>query len=86
MWHLLLKEFLESIGFTFFLSDLSIFINSKVIVSGLALVIYVDNLLIAREYERDIIYIKQLLKAWFEVKDLRKAQVVLSIWIKRYGQ
>lgn len=86
VWHLLLEEFLKSIGFTPLPSDPSVLTNGKVIISGLTLAVYVDDLLIAGEHEKDIIHIKQLLKARFEVKDLGEVRVVLGIRVRRYGQ
>lgn len=58
MLHLLLKKFLKSISFTFLSSDLSVFTNGKVIITRLMLGVYIDDLLIAEEYEKDIIHIK----------------------------
>lgn len=59
VWHILLEEFLKSIGFTPLPWDSSVFTNDIVIVnSRLILAVYVDDLLIAREYEKDIVYVK----------------------------
>lgn len=82
----MLKEFFKSISFTSLLLDLKVFTNGKVIVSGLTLAIYVDDLLITREYEKDIVHVKKLLKAQFKVKDLEEAEVVLDILIMRYNE
>ncbi len=79
VWHLLLEEFLKSIRFTPLPSHPSVLTNCKVIISGLTLAVYVDDLLIAGEHEKDIVHVKQLLKARFEVKDLGKVRVVLGI-------
>lgn len=40
------------------------------IISKVALVIYINNLLIAEKNEKNILHIKQLLKQKFEIKDL----------------
>lgn len=68
----MLEEFLISIDFIPLFSDPSALINRKVIVNRLTLAVYVDDLFINGEYKKDIIYVKQLLKIQFEVKDLRK--------------
>ena len=86
VWHLLLEEFLKSIGFIPLPSDPSVLTNGKVIISGLTLAVYVDDILIAGEHEEDIVHVKQLLKERFEVKDLGEVRVVLGIRVKRYGQ
>lgn len=57
------KEFFKSISFRPLPSDLSVLTNGKVIISKLTLAISMDDLLIARECEKDIVYVKQLLKA-----------------------
>lgn len=84
MLHFLLEEFLKSISFASLLSDPGIFTNGKVIISRLTLAVYVDNLLIVGKYEKDIVYVKQLLKTRFEVKDLGEIQVIIDIQVKRY--
>ena len=70
VWYLLLEEFLRSIRFTRLPSDSSVFTNGKVIISRIALAVYVDELLIAKKDKTDIFYVKELLKARFEVKNL----------------
>lgn len=55
VWHLLLEKFVKSISFIPLFLDPSILINGKVIVSKLILMVYIDNLLIAGEYEKDIV-------------------------------
>ncbi len=84
--YLLLEEFLRSIGFTLLPSDPSVLTNGKVIMSRMAMAIYVDDLLIAEKDETDILNIKDLLKARFEVKDLGEVQIVLEMKARRYGQ
>lgn len=58
MWHLLFEEFFKSIGFIPLLLNLNVLVNRKVIISGLTLAVYVDDLLIVGEYEKYIIYVK----------------------------
>lgn len=82
----MLEQFLKSIGCISLPSNSSIFTNDKVIISKLILVVYVNDLLIAREYEKDIVYVKQLLKVQFKVEDLGEVQVFLDIQIRRYSQ
>lgn len=62
MWQLLFEIFLKSTGFTPLPSDPSIITNRKVIINKLVLVVYINDLLIAKEYKKDIVYIKQPLK------------------------
>ena len=66
-------------------SDSSILTNRKVIIGRVALAVYIDDLLIASKDEADIFYVKELLKAWFEVKDLGEVRMVLGIRVKRYN-
>lgn len=77
-------EFFKSIVFIPLPSDLSVFTNRKVIISGLTLAVYVDDILITGEYKKNIVHVKQLLKERFKVKDLREVRVVLDIQMKRY--
>ena len=70
LWYLLLEEFLRSIGFTLLPSDPSDLTNGKVIIARIALALYVDVLLIASKNGANILHVKELLKAQFEVKDL----------------
>ena len=86
MWYLLLEEFLRSIGFTLLPSDPIVLTNAKVIMSRMALAVYVDDLLIAEKDKTDILHIKDLLKARFEVKDLGEVRIVLEMRVRRYGQ
>ncbi len=86
MRYLLLKEFLRSIGFIPLLSDSRVLTNDKIIISRLALTVYLDDQLIAEKNEEDIIYVKQLLKQRFELKDLGGVQIVLGIRVKIFGQ
>ena len=57
----------------------------EVIIGGIVLAVYVDNLLIAGKDEADILHIKELLKARFEVKDLDEIRMVLGIRMRQYG-
>ena len=86
VWYLLLEEFLRSIGFLPLPSDPSVLTNGKVMISRVALAVYVDDLLIAGKNEEDILHVKQLLKQRFEVKDLGEVRIVLGIRVKRFGQ
>ncbi len=66
--------------------DPSVPTNGKVIICRIALAISVDNLLIDVKDEADILRVKELLKARFEVKDLGAVRMVLGIRMRRYGQ
>lgn len=79
VWYLLLEESLILIGFKPLPADPSILTNGKVMISGLALAVYMDDLLIAGMHEKDILRIKQLLKSRLEVQDLGEVRVVLGI-------
>lgn len=82
VWYLLLEEFLRTIGFLPLPSDPSVLTNGKVMISRVALAVYVDDLLIAGKNEEDILHVKQLLKQRFEVKDLGEMRMVLGIRVK----
>ena len=75
----MLKEFLKSIGFIPFSLDTSVLTNGKVIINELTLAVYVDDILKAGGHKEDIVYVKQLLKERFEVKDLGEVRVVFGI-------
>ena len=60
-------------------ADLSIFINDKIIISKLALAIYMNNIFIASKYKKDIYHVKQLFKSSYKIKDLKKTRVILGI-------
>jgi hypothetical protein len=53
------------------------------------IVIYVDDLIVTRDNDENIFYLKKLLKQEFEMKDLRELHYFLSIEViqslKRYG-
>ncbi len=86
VWYLLLEEFLRSIGFIPLPSDPSVLTNRKVIIGRIALAVYLDDLLIAGKDKTDILQVKELLKARFEVKDLGEVGMVRGIKVRRYGQ
>ncbi len=70
VWYLLLEELLRSIWFTSLLSDPSVLTNGNVIIGRIALAVYVDDLPIAGKNKADILFVKESLKARFEVKNL----------------
>ncbi len=86
VWHLLLEEFLRSIGFTLLPSDPSVLTNGNVIIDKITLAVHVDDLLIAGKNETDFLHVKKLLKARFEVKDWGEVRIVFVIKVRRYGQ
>lgn len=55
-------------------------------ISRVALAVYVDDLLIVGKNEENILYVKQILKQRFEVKNLGKVQMELDIKFKRFRQ
>jgi transposase InsO family protein len=80
VWHLLLEEFLQSIGFTPLPTDPSILTNGKTYVS---IGVYVDDLLIMGESEVEIRRAKEQLSKRFQMKDLGLARNVLGMRIQR---
>lgn len=83
---MLLEEFLRSIGFISLPLDLSVFNNDKIIISKVALAVYVDYLLIAGRNKKGIFYNQQFLKQRFEAKVLDELRMVLDIRLKKFGQ
>lgn len=59
--------------------DSSIITNTNIIISKIVLAIYINNLLIAKKDKANILYIKELLKARFKVKNLDNVQIILNI-------
>lgn len=53
-------------------------------INKVILIVYTYNFFIVEKNEKDIFYIKALLKQKFNIKDLAKMQIVLSIKIKRF--
>ena len=89
VWWKVLKSYLEEISFTSLATDETVMTNRNLIMTnGKALVvigIYVDNILITEEDDKEINKVAELLKGRFEMKDLGDAQNILGIQIQQKG-
>jgi hypothetical protein len=89
VWWKVLKSYLEEIGFTSLATDETVMTNGNLIMTnGKALVvigIYVDDMLITGEDDKEINKVAELLKGRFEMKDLGDARNVLGIRIQQKG-
>ena len=74
LWNKLLVDFLKTLGFVQSLYDPCLMLRD-----GMAITIYVDDLLFFAANIKEIEEVKQAIKDRFKIKDLREAKTYLSI-------
>ncbi|KAK9823470.1 hypothetical protein WJX72_002956 [[Myrmecia] bisecta] len=81
-WHLKLKEELVAMGFTTCDADAALFVR-KGDKGNTYLLIYVDDILIASDTEREVESVKAAIKQVFDARDLGEASFFLGMIIER---
>jgi len=81
-WYAKLTQFLQNIGFIQSSSDHSMFIK-KTNLCFLALLIYVDDIILAGDYACHMNEVKRVLDEKFKIKDLSKLSFFLGLEITR---
>ncbi|KAK9824528.1 hypothetical protein WJX72_011105 [[Myrmecia] bisecta] len=81
-WHLKLKEELAAMGFTTCDADAALFVR-KGDKGNTYLLIYVDDILIASDTEREVESVKAAIKQVFDARDLGEASFFLGMIIER---
>ena len=81
MWYLLVSDFLKKIGFSPMAVDPTVFRHTE---SGVIIGVHVDDFMLTGEDDVAIEKVKEQLKGRFEMKDLREAESILGIQIRRH--
>lgn len=81
-WNKKISKYLRSIGYTTISGDDCVFVNHT---AGVIIGLYVDDLLLFSKDESSMREMKKLLNRKYQMKDLRPAQYVLGIQIRREG-
>jgi hypothetical protein len=81
MWYMLVSDFLKEICFLPMAVDPTIFRHTE---NGVIIGLHVDDFMITGEDEVGIRKVNKQLKGRFEMKDLREAESILGIRIRRH--
>lgn len=82
-WYLTFGESLAKFGFCMSQYDSCVFVRMQENKALIYLLLYVDDMLISGPDSNEIIKVKNLLKANFEMKDLGAAKKILGMYIVR---
>ena len=76
-------DFISSLGFQRSSYDICVYINSRTYKDKVYLLLYVDDMLLARSSKDNLVHVKNLLSKEFDMKDLEESRKILGIDITR---
>ena len=82
-WYRRFDDFIASLGFQRSSYDMCVYINPTTYKDKVYLLLYVDDMLLARSFKEELTHVKSLLSKEFDMKNLGKLRKILGIDITK---